>query len=298
MNKEEDKRLLIPRDEFEEEASEGLGRLNREEAEEDLRELRGRIERRVRKPRTIWLPAAAAVIILLVASTVYIALFRDRSKPEAEIAMTKPAITDTALIAMAQPVTVSKAKSPAPVATPNLGVAQSETTDELVIADAAYDKVAEDKDEVVTILEAVEEEEVAEEMAEVVIVEAIPGMEKAAAAEKKERAADAAATTPRLGVGTPDRQAAPVGGMEEFNSWLQKNIKYPEKAMPGVQKMVVVTFKVKADSTLYDFKAERTPGELFTREAFRLLREGPKWVPAVRNGKVSVEEVRVSIVFK
>ncbi len=31
-DKEKDKRLLLPRDEFEEEASEGLGRLNREEA--------------------------------------------------------------------------------------------------------------------------------------------------------------------------------------------------------------------------------------------------------------------------
>ncbi len=34
--KEKDKRLLVPKDAFEEEASEGLGRLSREEAEEDL----------------------------------------------------------------------------------------------------------------------------------------------------------------------------------------------------------------------------------------------------------------------
>ena len=86
MKKEEDKRLLIPKDGFEEEASEGLGKLNREEAEADLRELRGKIERRVRRPRMIWLPAAAAVVILLVASAVYIALFRNRNVTEPEIA--------------------------------------------------------------------------------------------------------------------------------------------------------------------------------------------------------------------
>ena len=40
-DKEKDKRLLIPGDAFEEEASEGLGRLSREEAEADLRELKG-----------------------------------------------------------------------------------------------------------------------------------------------------------------------------------------------------------------------------------------------------------------
>ncbi len=94
------------------------------------------------------------------------------------------------------------------------------------------------------------------------------------------------------------RQAEPVGGMEEFNKWIQKNIRYPEDVTPRVQQVVIVTFKISADSTLYDLKAEQTAGESFTKEAFRLLREGPKWVPSVRNGKVSEEEVRVSIVFK
>jgi len=38
-----DKRILIPRDEFEEEAGEGLGRLSREEADADLHELKARM---------------------------------------------------------------------------------------------------------------------------------------------------------------------------------------------------------------------------------------------------------------
>ena len=50
MKKEEDKRLIIPKDGFEEDASEGLGKLNREEAAEDLHELKGRMEHRLRKP--------------------------------------------------------------------------------------------------------------------------------------------------------------------------------------------------------------------------------------------------------
>ena len=294
MKKEEDKRMIIPKDAFEEEASEGLGRLNREEAAKDLRELKGRMERRVRKPRMIWLPAAAAVVILLVASTVYIALFRDRSKPETEIAMAETAITDTALIAMAQPITVTETKSTARAATPNPGVVPAETTDQLMKAGAANDLAVEDKDEVIVVAEAVEEEAVAEE----VIVEAMPRMEKAAAYEKKERAADAVAAAPTQGVGMPERQPGPVGGMEEFNSWIQRNIKYPEEVVPRVRQVIVVTFKVAADSTLYDLKAERTPGEPFTKEAFRLLREGPKWVPAIRNNLVVEEEIRISIIFK
>ena len=83
MKKETDKRLIIPKDAFEEEASEGLGRLNKDEAEEDLHDLEGRLAkelhdleratvRRLRKPMRVWIPAAAAVIIILIASTVYI----------------------------------------------------------------------------------------------------------------------------------------------------------------------------------------------------------------------------------
>jgi hypothetical protein len=160
--------------------------------------------------------------------------------------------------------------------------------------------VAEDKDEVVAIHEAVEEEQVAEE----VVVEAMPGMEKAAANEKKEKAPatkimeDSAAATAVPGAGIPNRRAVPVGGVEEFNRWIQSNIRYPEEVVPRVRQVIVVTFKISADSTLYDLKAEQTAGDLFTHEAFRLLRDGPRWVPAMRDNKVIDEEVRVSIVFK
>jgi hypothetical protein len=305
MKKKEDKRLIIPKDAFEEEASEGLGKLNREEAAEDLRELKGRLERRLRKPRMIWLPAAAAVVIMLVASTVYIALFRDRSKPETEIAMAETAITDTALIAMAQPITVTETKSTARLATPGLAVSTQgavnapDQTEKMKPARVEYDMAAAD-DEAIAAMEVMEEEAVAEE----VIVEAMPRMEKAAAYEKKEIAAatktieDAAAATPSPGAGMTDRQPGPIGGMEEFNSWIQRNIIYPEEVAPRVRQMIVVTFKVAADSTLYDLKAEQTPGRLFTNEAFRLLREGPKWVPAIRNNLVVEEEIRISIIFK
>jgi len=306
-DKEKDKRLLLPRDEFEEEASEGLGKLNREEAAEDLRELKGRMERRVRKPRMIWLPAAAAVVILLVASTVYIALFRDRSKPETEIAKAETVITDTALIAMAEPITVTETKSAvsqgSAVSKQDARIAPAKTKGTKP-ARAEFDIAAADEEAIVEmeVLEeaAMEENAVAEEkqVAGQVVVEAMPQMEKAAVSDKKERAVDAAVAAPSAGAGMTDRQAAPVGGMEEFNSWIQRNIKYPEEVFPKVRQVVVVTFKISADSALYDMKAVRSAGEPFTREAFRLLREGPKWVPAVRKGIVSKVEVKVSIEFR
>lgn len=298
MKKEEDKRLIIPKDPFEEEASEGLGKLNREEAAEDLRELKGRMERRMRKPRMIWLPAAAAVVILLLASTVYIALFRDRSKPETEIAMTETAITDTALIAMAQPIIIAETKSTTPAASPSgvgtMAAGNAPARTEKMKSARAESYMAAADDEAIAVMEVMEDEAAAEE----IIVEAMPKMEKAAAYEKKERAADAVVATPTQGVGISERQAGPVGGMEEFNSWIKNNIRYPEEVVPRVRQVIVVNFKIAADSTLYDLNGERTPGDLFTREAFRLLREGPKWEPAIRNNLVVEEDIRISIIFK
>ncbi len=302
MKKEEDKRLIIPKDAFEEEASEGLGKLNREEAEEDLRELRERIERRVRRSRMIWLPAAAAVVILLVTSTVYIALFRNRSKPVTEMAMAEETINDTALIAMAEPIIISQSKPVAPSASsetaskvmPGQDAYVRETKDKLVEDETVHDMIVEDTDNVVAVVMAEDEEAVAEE----VVVEAMPKMDKAAMPGKKEKVADVAEARPVSGTGAMERQAAPVGGMAEFNKWIDRNITYPEDIVPRLRQVVVVTFRVAADSTVYDLKAERPADERFIAEAFRLLRTGPKWFPVVHDGRVVPEEVRLSIAFK
>ncbi len=79
---------------------------------------------------------------------------------------------------------------------------------------------------------------------------------------------------------------------------MQENVIYPDDVEPRVRQEVVITFRVRADSTLYDLKAVRTAGDLFTREAFRLIREGPKWQPALRDGQAGEETVRVSVVFR
>ena len=40
------------------------------------------------------------------------------------------------------------------------------------------------------------------------------------------------------------------------------------------------------------------PGEPFTREVFRLLREGPRWMPARVGGNTTATEVSVMFVFR
>jgi len=311
-DKEKDKRLFIPRDEFEEEASEGLGKLSREETEEDLLKLRARMERRVRRPRHIWLPAAAAVVILLVASAVYVSLFRERPAVVKGTALAEKTMRDTALIAMTGP--IEKKSSISPVMDTDRGREAGERQAKGVpaeVIEAADEEVvyavAEEREAAGDKVTALAEKEAAdpvaavvgrEAVAEEVVVEAMPRMEKMSVQAKKEKAPDAPAPLSRS-VSYPDnRDSAPVGGMEEYTAWVEKNIRYPEEVMPRTRQEVVVVFRVRTDSTLYDLHAERTPGEPFTEEAFRLLLEGPKWIPALHGGQVVEEEVRVSVVFK
>ncbi len=355
-DKERDKRLLIPKDEFGEEAADGLGRLSRDEAAEDLRELSGRLERRLessrRRPRRIWLPAAAAVVTVLVASALYISLFRDMGEREpalamadkkmadsASVAMAEEGETDTVLIAMAAPIEKGDAKGsagresvrredisrgevipPPPPEEAETVTAAVVTDDEVleVVAEAQREEpgaeraiveatqlpkgqVPATEEVTVEVLPTVQQEEA---VAEEVIVEAVPMMQKAALrtddAEKdkaagKRNAARAIATE---GTVRPDGPAGPVGGWEAFNDWTRPNISHAGELTSQVTRLVVVAFKVRSDSTLYDLKVVRSGGDSYSLEALRLLREGPKWTPVVRDGQVVEEEVKISIMFK
>ncbi len=314
-----DKRVLIPRDEFEEEAGEGLGQLSREEAEADLGELKARMERRLRRPRAIWLPAAAAVVILVIASGILVTMLRQGSPSDSRLAqkgmareeviaegdtaymgMAGEAVTDTALIAMAQPIEKKRRADSAPVIA-GISAAEAEVTtaDEVfavVEEDAGVAKVAE---EPVVAMQVAEAEKVEAVQAEEVVVQAVPqaratAMKTRADADTRDRE-KAVAGKERAVISLP---VSPQGGWDSYREWITRNLKYPEGVLPVVRQEVVVSFTVRPDSTISGLKAERSPGELITLEVFRLLREGPKWVPASTGGEAKAEKVEVTFVFK
>jgi hypothetical protein len=351
-----DKRVLIPRDEFEEEAGEGLGGLGRDEAEADLLELRARMERRLRRPRAIWLPAAAAVVILLVASALLVTMLRDRRVPVSEEVLAGTAVTDTAYIAMAEPVEKQDIEVPAYVTTESDAV-QTRELRYSPLAEAIENEIAgvAVADEIIVADEQKADDDVVymvsaglqEELAEVVVVEALPqiittGMgirsktaeretvpaagsrkdeDTIEAAAKKEAAVVPAATRKETkavdvptegrkdtvaapaaaavtGAAVPDDPILPDGGWIKYRGWVAQNIRYPEGITPVVRQEVMVSFTVRADSTLADIKVIRSPGEPFTAEVSRLLREGPRWVPARIGGNAAGEEVVLMFVFK
>ncbi len=333
-----DKRILIPRDEFEEEAGEGLGQLSREEAEADLGELKARMERRMRRPRAIWLPAAAAVVILVIASGILVTMLRKGSPfdsrlaqrgmameevglkgDKAQMATTGAAVSDTALIAMAAPIekrgheTVAPAekKGYLPAAPATAGQAVTETVTQaadevfaVVEEDAGVAKVAE---EPVVAIQVAEAEKVEAVQAEEVVVQALPQARVAAPKTKAvaETKADAKTDVQAAGKAVAGEgqaiirePAAPVGGWTKYMEWVARNISYPSGVEPIMRQEVQVSFTVLPDSTLSDLEVVRSPGEPFTTEAFRLLRVGPKWVPAQGDTRAKSEKVVVTFVFK
>jgi hypothetical protein len=61
---------------------------------------------------------------------------------------------------------------------------------------------------------------------------------------------------------------------------------------------VVISFLVRSTAAIDSIKVIRSPGKEFSEEAIRLIRNGPTWKPAERNGEKIDDEVRVRIVFK
>ena len=336
-----DKRILIPRDEFEEEAGEGLGQLSCEEAEADLRELKARMGRRIARPRAIWLSAAAAMVILLVGSALLVTLLRKRPLSDSQLAERVPGkkeavvadkehaapavevITDTALIAMAEPIEKRGYESAMPAGNMSYAHArpaiaeiaeheiETDAADEIFILAGEVSEDLEVADEQVVVLPVTEYQNVVEALQEEIPQARAEAMKTRTVAEVRDQARAEAVKT-RTVAGASDKAKteagradtiislapSPLGGWERYREWVARNLKYPEGVLPVVRQEVVVSFTVQADSTITDLKAVSSPGQAFTYEVYRLLLDGPQWVPARSEGKRMPEPVVLKIVFK
>ena len=90
----------------------------------------------------------------------------------------------------------------------------------------------------------------------------------------------------------------PVEGKKSYNDYIAGNIIVPENLKEGERAVVIVSFIVKASGVLDSLKVVRSPGDEFSAEAERLVREGPAWMPGKTDGVPHDDEVRLRIVFK
>ena len=89
------------------------------------------------------------------------------------------------------------------------------------------------------------------------------------------------------------------GGIQEFMSFLSKNIKYPASAMAkNVQGRVIVQFVVEKDGTPTEFKVIRSVDPDLDAEALRVMKEMPKWKPGMQRGQVVRVKYTLPVTFR
>lgn len=91
------------------------------------------------------------------------------------------------------------------------------------------------------------------------------------------------------------------GGYEEWNRFLQRSLNSDiptENGAPAGAYTVIVSFLVDTEGKVSDVKAENDPGYGTKDEAVRVIKRGPKWVPANQNGKAVIYRHKQSITFK
>ena len=89
------------------------------------------------------------------------------------------------------------------------------------------------------------------------------------------------------------------GGAGALMKYLSENIKYPVVAQEnGVQGRVVVSFVVERDGSITDVKVARSVDPSLDREAMRVVRSMPRWIPGKQNGSAVRVKYNVPVSFR
>lgn len=92
--------------------------------------------------------------------------------------------------------------------------------------------------------------------------------------------------------------AHPEIGNRAFKQYLEKNLRYPERAKKNkVEGRVTVQFTVEANGTLTNFTIIRGIGSGCDEELIRLIKEGPKWIPTKKDNVPVQGKAKVRLKF-
>jgi TonB family protein len=90
----------------------------------------------------------------------------------------------------------------------------------------------------------------------------------------------------------PETNASFPGGMEALYKWISENLRYPEECKANnIQGRVIVQFVIDTDGSITEIKAIRSPDDVLSQEAIRVLSAMPKWKPATSDGKNPVRSL-------
>jgi TonB family protein len=87
------------------------------------------------------------------------------------------------------------------------------------------------------------------------------------------------------------------GGKKAFNTFLNKNLKWPKNTSDDIQGIVTLSFFVEKDGSLTEIKVAKSMSPPFDEEALRVINLSPKWIPAMKNNKFIKSQYTVPIKF-
>jgi TonB family protein len=90
----------------------------------------------------------------------------------------------------------------------------------------------------------------------------------------------------------------PIDGNESFDKYIEDNLRNPAALTEGEKAEVVISFRIRSSGVIDSVNVILSPGKEFSDEAIRLIKEGPPWKPAMNNGEIIDDKVRIRIVFQ
>lgn len=98
---------------------------------------------------------------------------------------------------------------------------------------------------------------------------------------------------------TADQPAEFPGGLTELMRWLCANMRYPEEAVKKeIEGRVVVRFVVGKDGTVSNPTIVNSVDPMLDREALRVIRSMPKWIPGENDGEPVAVYYNLPITFR
>ncbi len=89
------------------------------------------------------------------------------------------------------------------------------------------------------------------------------------------------------------------GGVDEMNKFIRNNLRYPVTAQEaGTQGQILVSFIVKSTGEISNISIIEKADPALNKEAVRVVKSMPKWIPAKLNGKDVDASYAIPIIFK
>ncbi len=85
-----------------------------------------------------------------------------------------------------------------------------------------------------------------------------------------------------------EKEAEFPGGLDGWRRYLERNLNAQvpvDNGAPEGNHTVIVRFIVSRDGTISDVSCEKDPGYGMCQEAIKVIKKGPKWTPALQNGR-------------